>query len=141
MENENDIIYKFKLLAKEMQKDDRLIYLEQARKMNDMDKELQALIGDFNLKQYEYRVEIVKEDRDDEKVNTLQEEISELYRAIMDNDSMKEYYECKTAVDNLESHLQAIIHAAIEGNDPMIVELPRNGCAGDCSGCSGCTPS
>jgi hypothetical protein len=138
MKMDNDIIYKFKLLAKELQKDDRLIYLEQARKMNDMDQELQQLIGKFNLKQYEYRVEVVKADRDEDKIKALNDDIMQLYRDIMANDSMKEYNDCKNEVDRLEEHLKAIIHAAIEGNDPMIVELPEGGCVGDCSSCSGC---
>ena len=103
-----------------------------------MDQELQQLIGKFNLKQYEYRVEVVKAERDEDKIKALNDDIMQLYRDIMANDSMKEYNDCKNEVDRLEEHLKAIIHAAIEGNDPMIVELPEGGCVGDCSSCSGC---
>ena len=133
-----DIIYEFKLLAKKLQQDDRIIYLEQAKKMNDMDQELQELIGKFNLCQYNYRAEDAKKDKDEAKLSQLYAEITDLYAQIMENDSMKEYNECKTEVDRLTQHIQAIISAAINGGDPMAVELPAGGCSGNCSGCSGC---
>jgi len=133
-----DIIYEFKLLAKKLQQDDRVIYLEQAKKMNDMDQELQELIGKFNLVQFNYRTESVKEDRDEAKLEQLNSELIDLYGQIMENDSMKEYNECKTEVDRLTQHIQAIITSALNGGDPMIVELPEGGCSGSCSTCSGC---
>ena len=133
-----DIISEFKLLAKKLQQDDRIIYLEQAKKMNDMDQELQELIGKFNLCQYNYRTEDAKKDKDEAKLSQLYSEITDLYAQIMENDSMKEYNECKTEVDRLTQHIQAIISAAINGGDPMAVELPAGGCSGNCSGCSGC---
>jgi len=133
-----DIIYEFKLLAKKLQQDDRVIYLEQAKKMNDMDQELQELIGKFNLVQFNYRTESVKEDRDEAKLEQLNSELIDLYGQIMENDSMKEYNECKTEVDRLTQHIQAIITSALNGGDPMLVELPEGGCSGSCSTCSGC---
>ena len=60
---ENDIILEFKLLAKKLQSDDRLVYLEQAKRMNDMDRELQELISKLNIVQMNYRIEAVKEER------------------------------------------------------------------------------
>lgn len=137
MEN-TDIIYEFKLLAKKLQQDDRLIYLEQAKKMNDMDQELQELIGKFNLSQYNYRIEAAKEDADREKLKQINREMTELYHRIMENDSMQEYNECKAEVDKLTQFIQAIINAAVNGGDPMSVQLPEGGCSGNCSGCSGC---
>lgn len=133
-----DIIYEFKLLAKKLQQDDRLIYLDQARKMNDMDQELQDLIGKFNLCQYNYKTELVREPKDDEKLKSLNTELMDLYQQIIANDSMREYNECKAEVDKLTQHIQAIINAAVNGGDPMAVELPSGGCDGNCSGCSGC---
>ena len=48
-----DIVYEFRLLAKKLQQDDRIVYLEQVKKKMDMDQELQDLIRKFNLMQYE----------------------------------------------------------------------------------------
>ena len=39
-----DVIYELRLLAKKLQQDDRIVYLEQVKKKMDMDKELQELI-------------------------------------------------------------------------------------------------
>ncbi len=133
-----DIIYEFKLLAKKLQEDDRVIYLEQVKKKMDMDQELQDLIGKFNLCQYNYRIEAVKEDKDDAKLEEINKEMIGLYSDIMANEFMMEYNECKTEVDKLTQHIQAIITSALNGGDPMLVELPEGGCSGSCSTCSGC---
>ena len=135
-----DVIYELRLLAKKLQQDDRIVYLEQVKKKMDMDKELQELIQKFNTLQYEYRIEAVKEDgvRDDVKVQNLNKELIAIYADIMANEFMMEYNECKNEVDKLTQLVQAIITAAINGGDPMIVEVPEGGCSGSCSSCSGC---
>ncbi len=133
-----DIIYEFRLLAKKLQEDDRVIYLEQVKKKMDMDKELQDLIGKFNLAQYNYRIEAVKEDKDEAKLETINNELISLYSDIMANEFMIEYNECKTEVDKLTQLITAIITSGLNGGDPMIVEVPEGGCSGSCSSCSGC---
>ena len=135
-----DLVYEFRLLAKKLQQDDRIVYLEQVRKKMDMDQELQELIKKFNLKQYEYRVESVKEEgtRDEAKLEQLNRDIISLYSDIMANEFMVEYNECKNDVDQLTQLIQTIITAAINGGDPMIAQVPEGGCSGSCSSCSGC---
>ena len=133
-----DIIYEFRLLAKKLQQDDRIVYLEQVKKKMDMDQELQELIQKFNLIQFNYRTEAVKEDKDDAKLAEMNNELISVYADIMANEFMVEYNECKTEVDKLTQLIQAIITAALNGGDPMIVEVPEGGCSGSCSSCSGC---
>ena len=133
-----DIIYEFRLLAKKLQQDDRIVYLDQIRKKMDMDNELQDQIQKFNALQYEYRIESVKEDKDEAKIQNINKELIALYADIMANEFMVEYNECKDEVDKLTTLVQAIITAAINGGDPMIVEVPEGGCTGSCSSCSGC---
>lgn len=133
-----DIINEFKLLAVKLQQDDRVVYLDQVKKKMDMDQELQELIGKFNLAQYNYRIEAVKEDKDDSKLEEINKELVSVYSDIMANEFMMEYNECKTEVDKLSQHIQAIITSALNGGNPMLVELPEGGCSGSCSTCSGC---
>ena len=133
-----DIINEFKLLAVKLQQDDRVVYLDQVKKKMDMDKELQDLIGKFNLAQYNYRIEAVKEDKDEAKLEEMNKELIAVYSDIMANEFMIEYNECKTEVDKLTQHIQAIITSALNGGNPMLVELPEGGCSGSCSSCSGC---
>lgn len=133
-----DIINEFKLLAVKLQQDDRVVYLDQVKKKMDMDKELQDLIGKFNLAQYNYRIEAVKEDKDEAKLEEMNKELISVYSDIMANEFMVEYNECKTEVDKLTQHIQAIITSALNGGNPMLVELPEGGCSGSCASCSGC---
>ena len=133
-----DIIYEFRLLAKKLQQDDRIVYLDQVRKKLDMDQELQDQIQKFNALQYEYRIESAKEVKDEAKLQNINKEIVSLYADIMANEFMVEYNECKDEVDKMTTLVQAIITAAINGGDPMIVEVPEGGCTGSCSSCSGC---
>ena len=132
-----DIIHEFKVLATKLKEDDRLVYLKQARNMNDMDQELQALISKFNLAQYNYQIEITKDDMDEAKVTELNDELQETYSQIMENDSMQEYNACKAEVDTLVLYLQNIIAVAVNDGDPMLVPEPVD-CNGVCAGCSGC---
>ncbi len=133
-----DIIYEFRLLAKKLQQDDRLVYLHQVRRKMDMDQELQAQIEKFSRLQYEYNIESAKEAADEAKIQNINAEIVSLYSEIMANEFMVEYNECKQDVDKLTTLIQAIIAAAVNGGDPMIVEVPESGCSGSCSSCSGC---
>ena len=134
-----DIVYEFRLLAKKLQQDDRIVYLEQVKKKMDMDQELQELIKKFNLLQYEYRVEVVKEnEKNEEKLDKINKEMISVYSDIMANEIMMEYNECKNDVDQLTQLIQTIITAAINGGDPMIAQVPEGGCSGSCSSCSGC---
>ena len=134
-----DFITEFKKLCKQLQKEDVIVYLEQARKMNDMDQELQELIGKFNLARFNYNIEANKQEGSDEKVIAeYEKEINELYTQIMENDSMVAYSEAKADVDRLMQHAQAILTCVFNGGAPMLVELPDEGCTGSCSTCSGC---
>lgn len=133
-----DFIQELKKLAAQLQKEDIIIYLEQARKMNDMDEELQELIGKFNLTRFNLNTELSKPEKDDAATEKLNAEINAIYGEIMENENMIAYNDAKTEVDKLTQHIQAIITATVNGEDPMTVELPADGCSGSCSSCSGC---
>ena len=134
-----DFIAELKKLCVQLQKEDVAVYFEQAKKMNDMDQELQDLIGKFNLARFNYNIETNKQEgRDEAVIAGYENEINELYTQIMENDSMVAYSEAKTDVDRLMQHAQAVITCVFNGGDPMLVELPDEGCTGSCSSCSGC---
>ena len=60
-----DCIDLFKRAAMALQTDPRYVILDQARKANDKDEELQNLIGEFNLARMDLNNEIGKNERDD----------------------------------------------------------------------------
>ena len=133
-----DFITEFKKLCAQLQKEDIIVYLNQAKDMMEKDQELQEMIGEFNLKKYQLNAEMVKPEADNDKMNQLDLELNKLYEDIMANEFMVAFSEASDEVDRLTKHIQAIITATVNGGDPMTVELPAGGCSGSCSSCSGC---
>lgn len=133
-----DFITEFKKLCAQLQKEDVIVYLEQAKNMSDKDQELQDLIGKFNLTRYNLTTELTKSDKNEELVNKLDAELNDLYEQVMSNENMIAYNEAREEVDHLTKYIQAIITETVNGGDPMTVELPEEGCSGSCSSCSGC---
>ena len=78
-----DCIDLFKRAAMALQTDPRYVILDQARKANDKDEELQNLIGEFNLARMDLNNEIGKNERDDARIAELNEKVNSLYGQIM----------------------------------------------------------
>ena len=81
-----DCIDLFKRAAMALQTDPRYVILDQARKANDKDEELQNLIGEFNLARMDLNNEIGKNERDDARIAELNEKVNSLYGQIMGNE-------------------------------------------------------
>ena len=126
-----DCIDLFKRAAMALQTDPRYLALDQARKANDKDEELQNLIGEFNLARMDLNNEIGKSERSDER-------IAELNGKIMADEGMTAYNEAKRDCENLVNYIDAIINTAMNGGDPMTVQEPSESCTGSCSTCGGC---
>ena len=121
-----DCIDLFKRAAVALQTDSRYLVLDQTRKANDKDEELQNLIGEFNLA------------RNDARIAELNEKVNSLYGQIMGNEGMVAYNEAKRDCENLVNYIDAIINTAMNGGDPMTVQEPSASCTGSCSTCGGC---
>ena len=111
--------------------------LQEAKTQADNDKELQDMIGEFNLKRMAINNEACKEDRDEEKLKALNTEMRELYTQIMSNKYMAAYNESKTALDTVMQRVMAIITQSAEGEDPDTTDYSPS-CTHDCSTCGGC---
>lgn len=110
----------------------------QTAKINaDNDSTLQDLIGEFNLKRMSINNEACKEERDEDKLNTLNNEMRELYTTIMSNEHMQAYNDAKTQFDTVLQRVLAIITQSAEGEDPDTTDF-SNDCTHDCSTCGGC---
>ena len=81
-----DCIDLFKRAAMALQTDSRYLAMDQARKMNDKDEELQNLIGEFNLARMDLNNEIGKPERSDERIAELNQKVNDLYGKIMADD-------------------------------------------------------
>ena len=123
-----DCIDLFKRAAMALQTDSRYLAMDQARKMNDKDEELQNLIGEFNLARMDLNNEIGKPERSDERIAELNQKVNDLYGKIMADDGMVAYNEAKRDCEA----------TAMNGGDPMTVQEPSASCTGSCSTCGGC---
>ena len=132
-----DIIEMTRNLGMEIQKDQRYRILENARRLNDADEELQKQIGDFNLARIDLNNEVSKSDMDADRIAQLNEKVQSIYTDIMDNESMQAYNEAKSDVDQMMQYINSILTTAVNGGDPMTVQEPSS-CSGSCSSCSGC---
>ena len=119
-----DCIDLFKRAAMALQTDPRYLALDQARKANDKDEELQNLIGEFNLARMDLNNEISKSERSDERIAELNTKVNDLYGKIMADEGMTAYNEAKRDCENLVNYIDAIINTAMNGGDPMTVQEP-----------------
>ena len=134
-----DVIALFKEASKVLQQDERYLALAKTRKQNDEDEALQAMIGEFNLVRLDLNNEMEKEERNNERLAELDAKINQLYNGIMTSPSMLAYNEAKQDMEGLVNYINAIVSAAVDGEDPMLVTEPVSGCGTeDCSCCSGC---
>ncbi len=133
-----DYIELFKKAAAAMQTDPRYLELDAARRENDMDQELQGLIGEFNLARLDLNNETSKIEPSDDRINELNQKINDLYTQIMSSEGMVRYNAAKAECEALVNHIDAIINTAMNGGDPMTVNAPQGGCTGSCATCGGC---
>ncbi len=132
-----DIIDLTRKLGKLIQEDERYIKLQITQQNSDNDAELQKLIGDFNLKRMSINTEASKDERDENKIKKLNDELRELYSEIMQNETMIAYNEAKQEFDVLLNRINSIIIQSAQGEDPETADYQES-CSGSCSSCSGC---
>ncbi len=125
-------------LGAALQQDERYIRVQMAQAAADEDKELQDLIGEFNLKRIAMQNEASRETPDEDKVNALTDEVTEVYQKIMENASMMAYNAAKPELDRVMEAVARIITLSAQGEDPYAIPESSEGCSGNCSSCGGC---
>ncbi|MBR3629653.1 MAG: YlbF family regulator [Oscillospiraceae bacterium] len=133
-----DIIEMTRELGKAIQADDRYIAYMLARQANDEDEQLQNLIKGFNLNRMQLQMEIAKPDKDDDKIQALNETIKSSYQLIMENPRMAVYNAAKQGYDELMSQINTVITMSSNGMDPDSIDVTTASCTGDCGTCGGC---
>ena len=132
-----DLIALTRQLGHAIQEEKAYKDLRTAQTAADNDKELQDLIGEFNLKRMAINNEACKEDRDEEKLRNLNTEMRDIYTKIMSNEHMTAYNNAKTDLDTVMQRVIAIITQSAEGEDPDTTDYSAS-CTHDCSTCGGC---
>lgn len=132
-----DVIEITRQLGVALQQDETYIKYAIAKEKNDQDKDLQNLIGEFNLLRLTLNNELNNENKDDEKIKEINQKLKDCYNTIMQNKSMAAFNNAKNELDTLIKKINAIIELSIKGEDPLTCE-PDTSCSGSCSSCSGC---
>ncbi len=127
-------------LGAAIQEDERYKAYEEARKANETDEELNALIGKINLIQLNYQQEAGKgEEADPAKMEAYAKEFEETYREIMLNGNMVKFEAAKTAVDDMMNEIMGILALCVDGQDPeTCTPAEDHHCSGSCDSCGGC---
>lgn len=131
-----DVIKLTRELGAAIQKDERYLAYEKARKANDADEELNNLIGKINLIQMSYQQEAQKEDANQDKLQAYDTEFREVYGQVMMSKTMQNYEASRKEVDDMMNYLTGILVLCVNGEDPATCE-PKNEheCGGECDCC------
>ena len=132
-----DIIEITRELGRAIQQDECYSRYLLAKDANDKDEELQNLIGEFNLKRIAINSENSKADKDQARLEHLNEELTQVYERIMANPHMQEYNAAKVALDSRLQRVNTIIMMCANGADPDTADA--SACSGSCDGCSSCS--
>ena len=127
-------------LGAAIQADARYVAYAEAKKANEADDELNALIGKINLIQLNYQQEAAKgDDADPAKMEAFAKEFEETYREIMLNGNMVRFEAAKTAVDDMMNEIMGILALCVDGQDPeTCTPAEEHHCNGSCDSCGGC---
>ena len=127
-------------LGEAIQQDEKYIAFMEAKKANEEDMDLNAMIGKLNLVQMSYQNEGGKDAPDEKKLEEMDNEFRQLYGDIMLNENMKRYEAKKQELDDMMNYLIGILSQCVNGADPATCEpVSENGdCTGSCSTCGGC---
>ena len=132
-----DVIEKVRELGKAIQQDERYIRFAKAKLANDTDVDLQNAIGNFNIKRMELEQAVSSEQKDEEKVKTLNEELRKIYGEVMSSPVMVEYNTAKAMLDQLMNDVNTVLTKTLDGEDPETCDIEA-ACTGSCSTCGGC---
>ena len=134
-----DIIEKTRELGALIQKDERYLAFVQARKNNEADDGLNALITKLGEIQDEYSAAVSEnEDMPESEKEAYDKRFRDVYTVVMQNENMIAYQQAKADVDEMMQYIMQLLSMCVNGADPATCEVPEQGCTGSCATCGGC---
>jgi cell fate (sporulation/competence/biofilm development) regulator YlbF (YheA/YmcA/DUF963 family) len=116
------IIAKARELGALLQKDERYLKFLEAQKTNQNDNELNELIAKLQLAQMTFQQEASKEEKNDARLQELDQEFGQLYNRIMSNPNMQAYEKAAAEIDTLMKYVNGIFTLCLQGEDPATCE-------------------
>ncbi len=134
-----DIIQMARELGHTLQKDERYLKMLAANAATEKSPELGAQMARFTELRNQLNQEIVKaeQERDQDRVNQLDEELRGLYEAITTAPEMVAYNQAKAELESILNFISQIISGSANGQDPDLIEQQAS-CSGSCGSCGGC---
>ena len=132
------VIEAARILGEAIQNDERFLRYAKAKLANDKNDNLQELIGKFNVVRMNLDEVMTAKQRDEAKVQELNEQLRSVYTEIMSDGGMVEYNASKVDLDTLLNDVNSIIMQCVDGADPKTVEPEVHSCTGSCESCGGC---
>lgn len=136
-----DIIKLARELGAALQADARFEALNNSRKVNDADEELQKLIGELNILVMNFNNEMEKaeEEKDQAKMEDMNKQYMEMYGKVMANENMMAYQKAQQELEALANEVNGILAMSLNGEDPMTCDPnAQQDCTHDCGTCGGC---
>jgi cell fate (sporulation/competence/biofilm development) regulator YlbF (YheA/YmcA/DUF963 family) len=126
-----DIFEMAAALGDALKQDEKLVALEAARKNYMEDRQLQALVIEYEVQQTAMQKEASRgEDYDTHLIDMIQNRINELYEAITKHETYLALEKAQEEVNALMNKINGIITTHITGEEP--------GCTHNCATCGGC---
>ncbi len=126
-------------LGKVIQESDEYKALAEARTASDNDEDLQKQIEQFNVLRMKIEIESGKDDADQDKISSLNEDLMNLYTEIMQGEKMVAFNAAKETMDSLMNEVTMLLTAAVNGEDPATYDPAAAACTGSCATCGGCS--
>ncbi len=136
MTDNDRIIDMTRALGRAIQMDERYKRLDACRRMTEGNAALQELIGSYNVTRMNLDRELSKDNADSGKIADLNGELQRMYDEIMSDEGMAGFNEAREEINGLMNFINAILTAAVTGEDPDAVAEP-SACTGSCESCGG----
>ena len=123
--------------AKEIQKTKEYLKLEEAKKNNDNDEELVRMITEYNNLTEKVKNLISTKNSQKEEIDKTNDEISIIYKKIMENKNMIDYDLASSEMNILMNKINSILIDAVNGKKIDSCSKNKVFNCGSCRKCSG----
>lgn len=127
-----DIIEKSKELGELLKDSEQVKAFNAARLAYDENKEIQELLGQFNIHKMSIAALSKQDNPDENRIAQHEEKLNEIYGKIMESELMTAYQQKSQAVEQLLAEINNILNFYVSGETPQ-------GCTGSCATCGGCS--
>ncbi len=132
MDNMTQIIEKAKELGEFIKNSEQVKSLNIAKTAYEENKEIQELMGQFNMHKMSIAMLSKQENPDEKRIAEHEDKLRIAYDKIMESELMTEYQLKSQAVESLMAEINNILNFYITGETPQ-------GCTGSCATCGGCS--